>query len=594
MLTILLRPPILAHSSAYGRKPGVSSRPEFDVRCYYDKRFANRDGTKLSVDVYLPDAKGPFPAVLQRNPYESSLDTHIEWAVWWARRGYAAVTADCRGKFQSEGDFYAYRDDGADGYDTIEWIAEQPWSNGKIGMSGRSYGGLVQWQAAPHRPPHLTALSPQVIMGDYFGEYHRVGGAVQWALTIMAAITFSTNVAFVQRGCSHLFGNDRFYRHLPLIDADLAAIGREIPFFRDWLEHELDDDYWRELNTLERVGDIDVPIYQQAGWYDPYTEAMFRLHNGMRTQGHSPTARENQRIYVIPWTHHIPDSSRLGDVDFGPGALVDLNQEDLRWYDHWLKNIDTGLMDEPPIRIFVMGRNEWRFESEWPLHRTEFTPWYLHSGGHANSLSGDGSLDPHPPGKESPDRFSYDPDNPVPTLGGNNSTWTLMKFAADQIVPGPVDQRPVERRDDVLVYTSPPLEHDLEVTGPLQVALYAASSARDTDFTAKLVDVCPDGRALHIAEGILRARHRNGFQGVEMLDPGEVTPFRIELASTSNVFLKGHRLRLEISSSNFPRFDRNLNTGGSIATGTRSEIAHQTVFHTSEYPSHILLPVIPG
>lgn len=570
------------------------SQPIHEVRCHYDVGIQTRDGIRLSADVYLPDASGPFPTILLRNPYESSLDVHVEWAVWWARRGYAVVAADCRGKFQSEGSFYAYRDDGADGYDTIEWIASQAWSNGKVGMSGRSYGGLVQWQAAAQRPPHLAAIAPQVIMGDYFSEYHRIGGAVQWALTIMAAITFTTNVAFMQKGCAHLFGNQQFYRHLPLIDADVAAIGREIPFFRDWLEHELDDEYWHEFNTLDRTHEIDVPVVQQAGWYDPYTEAMFRLHNGVRDRGHSDRARQNQRIYVIPWTHHIPDSSRLGDLDFGPSALVDLNAEDLRWYDHWLKGIDTGIMDEPPIRIFVMGRNEWRHEHEWPLARTEFTPWFLHSSGRANTLYGDGTLDPDPPGSEPVDRYSYDPEDPVPTTGGNNSTWTLMKFAADQVVPGPVDQRGVERRDDVLVYTSPVLDGDLEITGPLEVVLYAASSAPDTDFTAKLVDVWPDGRAIHIAEGILRARHRNGFDTAEMLEPGEVQRYRIELASTSNVFLQGHRLRLEISSSNFPRFDRNLNTGGSIATGTRMEIAHQTILHTAEYPSHIVLPVIPG
>lgn len=569
------------------------SHPHYDVRCRYDVKVPVRDGIRLSADVYLPLASGPFPTILLRNPYESSLDVHIEWAVWWARRGYAAVVQDCRGKFQSEGEFYAYRDDGPDGHDTLEWIAGQSWCNGRIGMSGRSYGGLVQWQAAPHGSPHLTALAPQVIMGDYFGEYHRTGGAVQWALTIMAAITFTTNVAFVQRGCTHLFGNQRFYRHLPLIEADVAAIGRPIPFFRDWLEHEVDDDYWHGFNTFDRLEDIDVPICQQGGWYDPYTEAMFRLYNGMRERGGSAHARDNQRIYVVPWTHHIPEGSRLGDLDFGPEAPVDLNLEDLRWFDYWLKGIDTGIMDEPPIRIFVMGRNTWRSEHEWPLERTVFTPWFLHSDGRANTLYGDGSLDPEPPGSEPADRYTYDPADPVPTVGGNNSTWTLMKFAADQVVPGPVDQRVVERRDDVLVYTSRPLEADLEVTGPLEAVVYAASTAPDTDFTAKLVDVWPDGRAIHIAEGILRARHREGLDRVVPLEPGEVACYRIELASTSNVFLRGHRLRVEISSSNFPRFDRNLNTGGSIATGTEMQPADQTVLHTAEYPSHILLPVIP-
>ena len=241
---------------------------------------------------------------------------------------------------------------------------------------------------------------------------------------------------------------------------------------------------------------------------------------------------------------------------------MDLNEEDLRWFDYWLKGIDTGIMDEPPIRIFVMGRNEWRFENEWPLARTVFTPYYLHSQGRANSLHGNGTLTPDLPGDEEPDEFDYDPDHPVPTLGGNNSTWTMMKFAAEPIYPGPIDQRTIERRDDVLVYDTGVLEADLELTGPLEMLLYASSSARDTDFTAKLVDVYPDGRAIHISEGILRARHRKSLESVEFLQPGEVDEFRIAMAPTSNVFLRGHRLRLEISSSNFPRFDRNLNTGG--------------------------------
>jgi putative CocE/NonD family hydrolase len=569
------------------------SQPVHDVRLLYDQKAPTRDDTKLSVDVFLPRAGGPFPTLFRRTPYESLLQMHVEWAIWWARRGYAVAIQDCRGRFESEGVFDAYRDDGPDGHDALAWLAEQTWCNGKIGMSGRSYGGIVQWQLAPYRSPHLTALAPQVIMGDYFAGCHRIGGAVQWALTIAAAITFSTNVAFVQQGAAHIFGNQRFYRHLPLINADEVAIGRAIPFYRDWLEHDLYDDYWRALNTEERLHEIDAPAYQQAAWYDPYTESMFRIWNGLRRHGYSERARQNQKIYVIPWTHHIPEGSVLGDLDFGPGAYVDLKQEDLRWFDYWLKGIDTGILQEPPIRLFVMGANCWRNEHEWPLARTQFTPYYLHSSGKANSLHGDGLLSPEPPGSEPPDRYSYDPANPAPTLGGNNSTWTLMKFAADQIRPGPIDQRPVERRDDVLVYTSTPLEADLEVTGPLRVVLYAASSARDTDFTAKLVDLYPDGRAVHLAEGILRARHRSGFERAELLEPGEVAEFRIQLAPTSNLFKVGHCLRLEISSSNFPRFDRNLNTGESIATGVRMQIAHQTILHTQSYPSHVLLPIIP-
>jgi len=570
------------------------SQPVHEIHCLWDQKVPMRDGILLSADVYLPQADGPFPTLLLRTPYESTRDGHIDWAAWWARRGYAVVVEDNRGKFESQGVFYPYRDDGPDGHDTLAWIAAQPWCSGKIGTSGRSYGGLFQWQLAPHRSPHLTAMAPQVIMGDYFGDYHHTGGAVQWAITLMAAITFATNVAFAQRGCAHLFGNQKFYRTLPLIDADVAALGREIPYFRDWLRHSEDDAYWQSISTENKLEQIDVPVYQQCGWYDAYTAASFRMWNGLRQRGFSDKARRNQKIYVVPWTHHIPEGSRLGDIDFGPDAYVDLNAEDLRWFDHWLKGIANGIMDEAPIRLFVMGRNVWRGEHEWPLARTVFTPCYLHSGGHANSLHGDGTLSPQAPGDEPADRFDYDPDHPVPTLGGNNTTWTQMKFAVDQVLPGPIDQRPVERRDDVLVYTGEVLTQDLEVTGPLEVMLYASSSALDTDFTAKLVDVHPGGQAIHLAEGILRARYRKGYQNQQLLAPGEVAVFRIELAPTSNVFLAGHRLRVEISSSNFPRFNRNLNTGEDVATGTRWQVAQQTVFHDRVRASHILLPVIPS
>lgn len=296
---------------------------------------------------------------------------------------------------------------------------------------------------------------------------------------------------------------------------------------------------------------------------------------------------------MIPWTHHIPESSKLGDLDFGPQGYVDLKIEDLRWFDYWLKGIDTGIMSEPPIKLFVMGENAWRFEQEWPLARTQFTRYYLHSGGDANTLYGDGTLSPDAPANEPPDRYAYDPNNPVPTLGGNNSTWTLLKFAADQVFPGPLDQRPLERRDDVLCYTSDLLERDLEVTGPLEMVLYAETSARDTDFTAKLIDVYPDGKAIHLAEGIIRARHRQSLERIEFVEPDSVAEYHIELAPTSNLFKVGHRLRVEISSSNFPRFDRNLNTTDEVGYGTQMLVARQTILHTSAYPSHILLPVIP-
>jgi putative CocE/NonD family hydrolase len=569
------------------------SRPTHEIRVLYDLKATMRDGVRLSADVFLPCRGGAFPTLLLRTPYESLHEPHIDWAAWWAKRGYAVVIQDCRGRFESEGVFQPYRDDGPDGHDTLEWIADQSWCNGKIGTSGRSYGGLFQWQLAPYRSPYLTAMAPQVIMGDYFKDCHRVGGAVQWTLTGFASVIFTTSVSLIQRGATHIFGNSDYYRHLPLMTLDEATIGRVVPWYREWCEHVLYDDYWKAINTEDKLDQIDVPIRQQAAWYDPYTAPALRTWNGMRARGFSQHARENQSVYVIPWTHHLPDGSKLGDLDFGPSAAVDLKEDDLRWFDYWLKGLDTRITSEPPIKLFVMGENRWRFEHEWPLARTQFTRFFLHSGGRANSLYGDGTLSMDPPAAEPPDRFEYDPAHPVPTLGGNNSTWTWMKFAQEPIYPGPIDQRPLERRDDVLVYTTAVLSSDVEVTGPLEAVVFAESTCRDTDFTAKLVDVYPDGRAIHLAEGIVRARHRFSLESMELLVPGEVAEYRIELAPTSNVFLKGHHIRVEISSSNFPRFDRNLNTGEDIFRGTRMQTAQQTVLHSAQYPSHIVLPVIP-
>ena len=286
----------------------------------------------------------------------------------------------------------------------------------------------------------------------------------------------------------------------------------------------------------------------------------------------------------------------MGDLDFGPESLKVIVEEQLRWFDHWLKGIDNGAMDDPPIRLFVMGINEWRGESEWPLARTQFTPYYFDSDGSANSAFGDGRLTVTPPGGEPSDQFVYNPERPVPSIGGNLSTasWAWTESGENPIVAGPVDQRMIEHRHDVLVYTGEQREEDLEVTGPLEVVLYASSSAPDTDFTARLVDVHPDGLAVVLAEGILRGRFRRGFDQEVWLEPGEVDEFRIQLYPTSNVFLKGHRIRVDISSSNFPRFSRNLNTGEDVGTGTRLQVAHQTVMHNEQFPSHILLPVIPA
>jgi putative CocE/NonD family hydrolase len=328
-------------------------------------------------------------------------------------------------------------------------------------------------------------------------------------------------------------------------------------------------------------------MYHVSSWYDIFLRDAIIHFNGLRSRAMTPEARGGQKLLLGPWAHLFPyttpTTGGTGDIDFGPNAFVDLHDVQLRWFDYWLKGIDTGIFAEPPIRLFVMGTNEWRDEHEWPLARTRYTPYYLHSRGQANSLNGDGALSPEVPGEEPVDHYRYDPADPMPTWGGN----TLI------IPVGVKDQREVEARQDVLVYTGEPLGKPLEVTGPLKVVLYASSSAPDTDFTAKLVDVRPDGYAQNIADGIMRARYRESLMTPKLLARDEVYEFTIDLWATSHVFLPGHRLRVEISSSNFPRFDRNLNTGEDQATGAHFQAAEQRVFHNQRFCSHILLPVIP-
>jgi putative CocE/NonD family hydrolase len=574
------------------RNQHSASQPLHEPRLLHGLRVPMRDDVRLSADVYLPRAPGPFPTIVTRTPYESGRDFFIEFGVWWAERGYAFVVQDCRGRFESEGVFQAYFPDIEDGYDTLEWVAGQAWCDGKIGTWGRSYGALTQWLMAPLGSPHLTCMAPHVVCDDFFSDCHYIGGAFQLMLSLGASAIWETNLATViDEHAARLFQNRKFWSHLPLIELDERAIGRKIPCWREWLEHPTYDDYWERCNTIGRQGQIGVPAFQQCGWFDPYAAAGFRSFNGLVEHGATEAARTQQRILVGPWTHEIPDGTRRGDMEFGKESLLDIREEERRWFDWQLKGLPGAMADEPPIRIFVSGHNRWSFAQQWPLPGTRRVPYYLHSSGRASSDESSGRLDSEPPGSEPPDHFEYDPSDPVPTLGGNLSVEMMTAHAEDPLLAGPVDQRPIERRRDVLVYTSPVLEADLAVIGPVEMTLYAESSARDTDFTARLTDVDQQGRSLVITEGIIRGRYRKSLAATELLEPNVADEFRITLCPVSHVFLAGHRLRLDVSSSNFPRFSRNLNTGEDVATGTRMQTARQTVLHDGEYPSHIVLPV---
>ena len=567
--------------------------------------MTTRDGVILRADVYRPDAPGRRPVLLSRLPYDKSQRRRPGDVDVFVEHGYVVIFQDTRGRFASDGDdFYPLIHEGEDGYDAVEWAASLPYSDGNVGTMGQSYLGATQYLLAPTRPPHLKASFPASASSDFHQSWvYHTGGAFELGWQIPYAILMARDTIARRKLSETLVPelervlapaatpwapplSPEAYRRLPLT-AWAELLAPVAPYIGDYLRHPADGPTWWALNLERRHGQIDVPMYHVSSWYDIFLHGGLANFSGLRRNAMTETARRAQKLIVGPWAHLFPytnpTSTGTGDIDFGRDALISLHDIQLRWFDHWLKGVDTGILDEPPVKIFVMGDNRWRDEGEWPLARTRYTPWYFHSGGRANTSAGDGVLDARAPAEESTDQFTYDPDDPVPTRGGN----TLI------LPMGVLDQRPVEARPDVLVYTSAVLAEPLEVTGPIVVTLHAASSASDTDFTAKLVDVRPDEYAQNLADGIVRARYRESRESAAPLTPGAVTRFTIDLWATSHVFLRGHRIRVEISSSNFPRFDRNLNTGEDPATGTRRVVARQTVFHDARYPSHIVLPIIP-
>ena len=536
-----------------------------------------RDGVVLRADVYRPRAKGPVPAIVYRTPYDRSSPLIPLAAVDPERAadaGFALVVQDVRGRHGSDGSFYTFMHDGRDGFDTIEWVAAQPWCDGAVGMAGRSYGGAAQWLTALEQPPHLRAIVPVVIGTDFFHNWVYQGGAFQLGFNLFwALLMFSPGES--RRPGLH-------YRHLPLLELPVL---REIPqarFYFDWLEHSRYDDYWAQLAVAPKHGLVRVPALNVGGWYDVFLGGTLANYAGMRRSGGSEEARAGQRLLVGPWAH----GSTYGPYPdhhfeaFAGNDAIDLDELQLGFFGAHLRG-PNGPEDEAPVRIFVMGENRWRDEEDWPLARARAEPWFLREGG---------ALAPHGPGQEAPDEFVYDPSDPAPTVGGPTSLPAPM-FRTNA---GPLDQRAVEARADVLVYTSEPLREPLEVTGPLGVVLYAATTASDTDFVAKLSDVAPDGFSRILAEGVLRARFRDGYEREATTVPGRPYEYRIDLVATSNVFGIGHRVRLAVTSSSFPRFDRNPNTGHALGVDGPEQLrpAHQLVFHDAERPSAVLLPVV--
>ena len=563
-----------------------------------------RDGTVLRADVYRPATAGKYPVILQRTPYNKSLLAGVILmldVVRTASEGYGVVIQDTRGRYASDGEFYTFRDDVLDGYDTVEWCAVQPWSDGNVGMYGASYVGATQWLAAISTPPHLKAIFPLITASDYHEGWTYQGGAfalgfnASWTMARLAPDSYM-RLAKTEPEAGERLGKmiseidqlRQLFQHLPL--TDFPFLGDAAPYFYDWLAHPDDDDYWARWNIEAQHESVTVPACNVGGWHDIFLGGTIRNYLGMRERGGTPEAREGQKLVIGPWYHTLPLGNVVGETDYGflsHSLVADLDGLHIKWFDYWLKGKQNGLLEEPPVRIFVMGENIWRNENEWPLARTQYTKYYFHSNGKANSLRGDGGLSPEAPRSEPADVYVSDPRNPVPTRGGAVTGWPAA------MPGGAFDQGEIEERADVLVYTSPVLEYAVEVTGPIRVTLYAATGAVDTDFTAKLVNVAPDGYARNLTDGIIRGRYRESQTQAKLLTSGEVYEYTIDLWATSNVFKAGHRIRVEIASANFPRFDRNPQTGERAAEASQVAPALQCVFHDEARPSHIVLPIIP-
>ena len=539
-----------------------------------------RDDVRLSTTVFLPAGVGPFPTVLVRTAYNRVGIT----GQGFTDRGLALAVQDCRGRHDSEGEWYPFVHEAQDGLDTLEWLRRQPWCDGRVGMFGDSYLAATQFLLATTGTTGLTALNPRFMAGDCWKRAYYCDGAFSLGLT-WSWLCFECSARTSEAALMPLFDVAKILRSSPLLALDEASGASAVRAYRDYVTHSHYDDLWQAINVRERLSQVRVPMLLVGGWYDYYAGETFLNYMALRKHAPSPGLGDAHRVLIGPWTHGMGGTSVLGEVDFGSAALAE-NDVTMRWLGALLTGGRPADVLPAPIRLFVMGANEWRDEHEWPLARTRWTECYLRA---------EGRLSPEPPSDEVPDEYEYDPSDPVPTLGGNHSIGPYNPGLYEMARPGPFDQRPVEARDDVLLFTSDALEHDTEATGPVTVTLYAASSAPDTDFVARLTDVHPDGRSLNVTEGILRARFREDVWGApKLMDPGEVYEFRIDLQATSYVFMRGHCIRLQITSSGFPLWDTNRNTGSDPATDTGGQVARQAIYHDRAHASRLTLPLIPS
>ena len=548
-----------------------------------------RDGINLSADIWLPPSSrgsGPWPALLLRTIYDNQEARYIGWAREFTNRGYAVIMQDCRGRGDSDGDWIPYVCELYDGYDTHQWIGEQDWCDGNLGTFGLSYPGFTQTLPATLRSKYLKAVAPIASQQDNYG-HHRVNGVIHHNVAFAFLNMLGRSMQY--ESLKH-FDQDTFFFELP-IDTAMEKVSNTHPYYKGVMEHEQYDEWWSSYSLRDKYPEMAIPSLFITGWFDSLSNENFKLFNGWTKKAKTEDARSKTKLIIGPWSHQIAPWGRVpmgkngeyADRTFGKQALSDVIEMHMHWYDQRLKGIDTGVDEEAPIKLFVMGKNTWRNEYEWPLERTEWTKFYLSSAG--NAVDGGGGLHPEiKTSDQTSDSFIYDPGDPVPSLGSQYQTYDFC---------GPHDRSHIQRRPDVLTFTTDVLTEDMEITGPISATIWASSDAKDTDFTATLTDLEPDGKAIALCEGIVRARFRNGTENPQMMVPGEIYKFEIDMWNTSNSFIKGHRIRIEISSSNFPRYNRNLNSGNPIASDIDITLANQTVYHGIQYPSYINLPVIP-
>jgi len=545
-----------------------------NVRILQDVPIPMRDGTRLMADIYTPAAEEPFPVVLIRMPYGKReaycyMPAHGKY---WAKHGYACVIQDVRGKWDSEGSWQPFINEANDGYDTLNWIADQSWCNGNIGMTGESYYGYTQWAVAPLNHPNLKCIVPGNTAADIYGS---------WMYNNHVFCSKTMGVWLIQM-LSKQYNNPFRLNpyHLPLIEMAKQA-GLPERDYRACLEHPERDSYWEQINVDRKFDQVRIPVLHWGGWYDVFLQGTLDAWQGMMEKSDP----NKQWLIVSPTDHETTPmfTGRIGQMSVGSQAWT--YDKVLEFFDHFLMGVENKYSGGPFVEIFTLGDNQWRVETNWPPARAEYTSYFFHSNGAANGLAGDGKLNVVAPQDEPSDHFEYDPARPV-NFAEKIDLWHLAEAMKDRTS--------LEKRQDVLVYNSEPLSSALEVTGPILARIYASSSAKDTDFTATLVDVFPDGYAQLVQEGIVRARYRQKGNPPSLVEPGKIYPFEIDLWATSYVFQPGHRIRVEITSSNFDRYDRNLNTGGTFAQKAEYQAASQTIYHDRSHPSCIILPIIPG